>query len=73
MGGGVGGEVNRLSAALSRSALELVKESPSPSPKRSSSSSLELVSAFLGNVSYFEFSLIVHKKRTYTLDREFQR
>ena len=45
VGGGVG-EVNRLSAALSRSALEPVKESPSPSPKRSSSSSLELVSAF---------------------------
>ena len=46
MGGvGVGGEVKRLSAALSRSALEPVKESPSPSPKRSSSS-LELVSAF---------------------------
>ena len=43
---GCGGEVNKLSAALSRSALEPVKESPSPSPKRSSSSSLELEASF---------------------------
>ena len=41
-GGGRGGEVNKLSAALSRSALEPVNESTS-SPYRSSSSSLELV------------------------------
>ena len=41
-GWGRGGEVNQLSAALSRSALEPVKESPSPSPKRSSSSSFVL-------------------------------
>ena len=45
-GGGGGGEVKRLSAALSRSAFDPVKESPSPLPKRSSSSSLELVAAF---------------------------
>ena len=32
-GSGRGGEVNKLSAALSRSALEPVKECPSPSPK----------------------------------------
>ena len=44
--GGGGGEVKRLSSALSKSAFEPVKESPSPSPKRSSSLSLELVSAF---------------------------
>ena len=43
-GGGWGGEGKRLSAALSRSALEPVKESALP--KRSSSLSLELVSAF---------------------------
>ena len=42
-GCGCGGEVNKLSAALSWSALEPVKESPSPSPNRSSSSSFELV------------------------------
>ena len=43
------GEVNKLSAALSRSALEPVKESLSPSPKTSSSLSFELV------VSHFCF------------------
>ena len=42
-GCGRGGEVNKLSAAHSRSALEPVKDSLSPSPKRSSSSSFELV------------------------------
>ena len=41
-GCGRGGEVNKLSAALSRSALELVKESTS-SPRRSSSLSFEVV------------------------------
>ena len=45
-GRGRGGEVKKLSAALSRSAFEPVKEYPSPSPKRSSSSSFVLVSAF---------------------------
>ena len=40
-GCGRGGEVNKLSAALSRSALELVNESTS-SHRRSSSSSFEL-------------------------------
>ena len=42
-GRGRGGEVNKLSVALSRSARDPVKESTSSSPKRSSSSSLELV------------------------------
>ena len=41
-GCGRGGEVNKLSAALSRSAWKPVNESTS-SPKRSSSSSFELV------------------------------
>ena len=40
---GRGGEVNKFSAALSRPVLEPVKESPSPSPNRSSLSSFGLV------------------------------
>ena len=46
-GWGCRGEVNKLSTALSRSALEPVKESLSPSPKRSSSSSFELKVSFV--------------------------
>ena len=56
---GGGGEIKRLSAAHSRSALDPVKESPSPSPKRSSSS-LELVAAFSNTASCFEFSVTAH-------------
>ena len=46
-GSGRGSEVNRLSAALSRSALEPVKESPPPAHNRSSSSSFELAVSLL--------------------------
>ena len=45
-GWGCGGVVNKLSAALSRSAWDPVKKPTSSSPKRSSSSSLELVVSF---------------------------
>ena len=44
-GWGRGGEVNKISAALSRSALDTVKEPMSSSPKRSSSSSLGTISS----------------------------
>ena len=49
---GGGDEVKRLSAALSRSVLEPVKDSPSPSPERSSLSSFELVVFFFCFVIY---------------------
>ena len=53
-GWGYGGEVNKLSAALSRSALVPVKDSTS-SPNRSSSSSLELTVLLDLGLSLFDY------------------